>query len=132
MVATKPYEFIGLGAMEVTKPYKFIGFGAMEVTKPYICLGFGAMDVTIPYKFIGFGAMESFAPTFPDGFPGGRRPFRPPKSTNLGFYLSAPFGAAPFYGSPTYVRPIQRPFCVDPPLAHQNLSLNVPTLWLAK
>ncbi len=24
---TKPYEFIGFGAMEVTKPYKFIGLG---------------------------------------------------------------------------------------------------------
>ncbi len=32
---TKPYEFIGFGAMEVTQPYEFIGFGAMEVTKPY-------------------------------------------------------------------------------------------------
>jgi hypothetical protein len=39
--------------------------------------------------------------TFPDVFPGGRRPFRPPKSTNPGFYLSAPFGAAPFYGYPS-------------------------------
>ncbi len=28
--------------MEVTKPYKFIGFGAMEVTKPYKFIGFGA------------------------------------------------------------------------------------------
>ncbi len=26
---TKPYKFIGFGAMDVTKPYKFIGFGAM-------------------------------------------------------------------------------------------------------
>ncbi len=34
-------------------------------------------------------------PTFPDGFPGGRRQLRPTKSTHLGFYLSAPFGAAP-------------------------------------
>jgi hypothetical protein len=42
--------------MEVTKPYKFIGFGAMEVTKPYEPIGFGAMEVTKPYKFIGFGA----------------------------------------------------------------------------
>jgi hypothetical protein len=32
---TKPYEFIGFGAMDVTKPYEFIGFGAMDVTKPY-------------------------------------------------------------------------------------------------
>jgi hypothetical protein len=31
MEVTKPYEFIGFGAMEVTKPYKFIGFGAMDV-----------------------------------------------------------------------------------------------------
>ncbi len=27
---TKPYEFIGFGAMDVTKPYEFIGFGAMD------------------------------------------------------------------------------------------------------
>ena len=27
MDVTKPYEFIGFGAMDVTKPYKFIGFG---------------------------------------------------------------------------------------------------------
>jgi hypothetical protein len=40
----------------VTKPYKFIGFGAMEVTKPYKSTGFGAMEVTKPYKIIGFGA----------------------------------------------------------------------------
>ncbi len=25
---TKPYEFIGFGAMDVTRPYKSIGFGA--------------------------------------------------------------------------------------------------------
>ncbi len=28
MDVTKPYEFIGFGAMGVTKPYEFIGFGA--------------------------------------------------------------------------------------------------------
>ncbi len=27
--------------MDVTKPYKFIGFGAMDVTKPYKFIGFG-------------------------------------------------------------------------------------------
>ncbi len=32
--------------MDVTKPYKFIGLGAMDVTKPYKVIGFGAMDVT--------------------------------------------------------------------------------------
>ncbi len=53
---TKPYKFIGFGAMDVTKPYKFAGFGAMDVTKPYKFAGFGAMVVTRPYKFIGFGA----------------------------------------------------------------------------
>ncbi len=47
--------------MEVTKPYKFIGFGAMEVTKPYKFIGFGAMEVTKPYKFIGFGAILHFS-----------------------------------------------------------------------
>ncbi len=34
MDVTKPYEFIGFGAMDVTKPYEFIGFGAMR------CQGF--------------------------------------------------------------------------------------------
>jgi hypothetical protein len=28
---TKPYKFMGFGAMDVTKPYKFIGFGTMDV-----------------------------------------------------------------------------------------------------
>ncbi len=41
--------------MYATKPYKFIGFGAMDATKPYKSIGFGAMDATKPYKFIGFG-----------------------------------------------------------------------------
>ncbi len=43
---TKPYKFIGFGAMDATKPYEFIGFGAMDATKPYKFIGFGAMDVT--------------------------------------------------------------------------------------
>ncbi len=42
--------------MDVTKPYEFIGFGAMDVTKPYEFTGFGAMDVTKPYEFIGFAS----------------------------------------------------------------------------
>ncbi len=33
--------------MDVTKPYEFIGFGAMDVTKPYEFIGFGAMDVDL-------------------------------------------------------------------------------------
>ena len=33
MEVTKPYEFIGFGAMEVTKPYEFIWFGAMDAPK---------------------------------------------------------------------------------------------------
>ena len=74
---TKPYEFIGFGAMYVTKPYGFIGCGAMYVTKTYefICFGamddtrpckfrrFGAMDVTRPCKFIRFGAMDVTKPS---------------------------------------------------------------------
>ena len=43
--------------MDVTKPYEFVGFGAMDVTKPYKFIGFGAMDVTKPYEFVGFGAL---------------------------------------------------------------------------
>ncbi len=42
----------------LTKPYKFIGFGAMYVTKPYKYIGFGAMYVTKPYKFIGFPPLD--------------------------------------------------------------------------
>jgi hypothetical protein len=34
MDVTKPYEFVGFGAMDVTKPYEFIGFGAMDVQGP--------------------------------------------------------------------------------------------------
>ncbi len=30
--------------MDVTKPYEFVGFGAMDVTKPYEFIGFGARD----------------------------------------------------------------------------------------
>ncbi len=59
---TKPYRFIGFGAMNVTKPYKFIGFGAVEITKPYKIIGFGAMDVTKPYRFIRVGAMNVAKP----------------------------------------------------------------------
>ncbi len=42
--------------MDVTKPYEFIGFGAMDVAKPYEFIWFEAMDVAKPYEFIGFGA----------------------------------------------------------------------------
>ncbi len=31
MDVTKPYEFIGFGAMDVTKPYEFIGFGPQSM-----------------------------------------------------------------------------------------------------
>jgi hypothetical protein len=34
--------------MDVTKPYEFIGFGAMEVTKPYEFIGFGITHVAVP------------------------------------------------------------------------------------
>ncbi len=34
MDVTKPYKFIGFGAIAITKPYKFIGFGAIAITKP--------------------------------------------------------------------------------------------------
>ncbi len=36
MDVTKPYKFIGFGAMYVTKPYKFIGFGAMVLLRATI------------------------------------------------------------------------------------------------
>ena len=50
--------------MDVTKPYKFIGFGAIDVTKAYKFIGFGAIDVTKPYKFIGFGDTDRLQPGF--------------------------------------------------------------------
>ncbi len=56
MDVTKPYNFIGFGAVDVTKPSEFIGFGAMDVTKPYEFRGFGAMEVTKSHNFMGFGA----------------------------------------------------------------------------
>ncbi len=40
--------------MDVTKPYKFIGLGAMDVTRPYEFIGFGDTHGPEPYKFIGF------------------------------------------------------------------------------
>ncbi len=52
---------IAQARVDVTKPYEFIGFGAMDVTKPCELVGFGAMDVTKPYEFIGFGAGRSRA-----------------------------------------------------------------------
>ncbi len=36
---SKPYEFIGLGAMDVTKPYRFILFGDIHGPKPYKFVG---------------------------------------------------------------------------------------------
>ncbi len=54
----------------VTKPYEFIGFGAMEVTKPYEFIGFGAMEVTKPYKFIRFGVHITSWSGFRIGLPG--------------------------------------------------------------
>jgi hypothetical protein len=48
MHVTKPYEFIGFGAMDGTKPYEFIGFGAMHATKPCEFIGFGTMHATKP------------------------------------------------------------------------------------
>ena len=35
--ATKPYEFIGFGAMAVTKPYELIGFGGPGYTWDPCC-----------------------------------------------------------------------------------------------
>ncbi len=37
---SKPYDFIGFGAMDVTKPYEFIWFGDIPGSKPYGFIGF--------------------------------------------------------------------------------------------
>ncbi len=57
--------------MDVTKPYKFIGFGAMYVTKPYKFIGFGA-DLE---PSMGASMLEGSGPIQPDG---GRRSYRRP------------------------------------------------------
>ncbi len=36
---SKPYEFIGVGEIDVTKLYKFIGFGDIHGPKPYKFIG---------------------------------------------------------------------------------------------
>ncbi len=60
--------------MDVTKPYDFIGFGAMDVTKPYKFIGFGAMDVT--------GGTPSGYPSLEVGCPSGQlSAFRPQPRT---------------------------------------------------
>jgi hypothetical protein len=62
--ATKPYKFIGFGAMDVTTPYKFIRFGAMDVTKPYKFIRFGAMDFTD--RMVTGGFKKPHGMTFPE------------------------------------------------------------------
>ena len=67
---TKPYKFIGFGAMDVTKPW------AMDVTKPYKFIRFGAMDVTKPYELIGY-VISCYAVLLPGRTSGFRAGFRP-------------------------------------------------------
>ena len=72
MDVTKPYQFIGFGAMDDTRPCKFERFCVMDVTKPYKCICFGGCHqtlqiyrvryVTKPYAFIWFGAMDVTKP----------------------------------------------------------------------
>ncbi len=45
MDVTKPYKFIGFGAMDATKPYKFIGFGTPLCIGGYIRPG---ADTVVP------------------------------------------------------------------------------------
>ena len=48
--------------MEATKPYKFIGFGAVDATKCLSIYQVWAVDATNTFKFIWFGAMDSTKP----------------------------------------------------------------------
>ncbi len=50
---------------------------------------------------------EGEAPHLSKWVPGAKMQFRPHKSTNFGFGLPAPFGAAPFYGYPSKPEPSQ-------------------------
>ncbi len=61
MEVTKPYKFIGFGAMEVTKPYKFIGFGVMEATLPKISAGARGAHVRLIWS--ASGARPGLKPT---------------------------------------------------------------------
>ncbi len=92
MDVTRPYKFIGFGAMYVTKPFQFIGIGAMDVTKPYKLIGFGAMHVTKPYKFIRFGAPErtTSRPQDPNPHRRGKRNQMGAGQTNLGGPILVP------------------------------------------
>ncbi len=55
MRGTKPYIFIGFGAMDVTKPYDMYMVWGHVSPNPIHLYGLG-LDVTKPYKFIKFGA----------------------------------------------------------------------------
>ena len=69
MDVTKPYEFIGFGAMDVTKPYeiyKVWGHGCHQTLYIYICIYIyrdrhrrvaGGRALAKPYKSMGFGAL---------------------------------------------------------------------------
>ncbi len=50
--------------MEVTKPYRFIGFGAMDATKPYKFIGFG---ITITQMRAATGTVTNRINEFRDG-----------------------------------------------------------------
>ncbi len=70
-IPTKPYNFLGFGAIQGPKPYKFIGFGNIRGPKPYKFIGFGDIHGPKPYKFIGFGApLPSHTGTHPGYHPG--------------------------------------------------------------
>ena len=60
--------------MDVTKPYKFIGFGAMDVTKPYKFIWFSDIHGPKPYKFIG--SRWAFISQTPVVLPGRKSAFR--------------------------------------------------------
>ncbi len=58
-------------------------------------------------RFFGGGEMASWLRETGKGgglrpplFHGGKNPLRPQNSSTIGFYISAPFGATPFYGCP--------------------------------
>ncbi len=49
-------------SVDVTKPYEFMGFGAIDVTKPFKSIRFGAIDVAKPHESIWFEASMSPTP----------------------------------------------------------------------
>ncbi len=78
MDVTKPYEFIGSGAMDVTKPYEFIRFGASSKQNLHNSWASGITEATV----------LQISPVSPDEPSSGLTLGGGPKIDLFSFYLS--------------------------------------------